>query len=290
MGRPPVNPTGPMTPAERQARSRARRRKSINRRARTRYKIANESEAKQEKRERREANLAASAQRMRAAQALHSGAIPLCNVILVDFPSHHHNWSSETGSDRAAENTYGTMVYEEIAAFPLLDPSSPHCIIAPDCIIYQWAPNPLLNKFMALLDRWGFQYSQTHVGHKDSLGTGKRAIENAEFLIVGVRGAMAAPLPEDKLPYMLADVFDMPRLRHLHQPHSIKPSIVAEHINLIYPPPLVRIELFSRPKVSGDYSKTGLYTPLPLSAAFRPGWWHWGDEVPGGLRFMPPIT
>lgn len=54
MGRPPLHPTGPMTAAERQARRRKRTGKSINRRRRTLYKIANESETRKAKRARRE--------------------------------------------------------------------------------------------------------------------------------------------------------------------------------------------------------------------------------------------
>ena len=54
MGRPPLNPTGPMTAAERQARRRKRVGKSINRRRRTLYKIATESETRKAKRARRD--------------------------------------------------------------------------------------------------------------------------------------------------------------------------------------------------------------------------------------------
>ena len=57
--------------------------------------------------------------------------------------------------------------------------------------------------------------------------------------MVGLRGAMPAPSDEDKLPYM----FDAPRNRHLGQPFSPKPGLLAEHIDRIYPPPLVKIEL-----------------------------------------------
>ncbi len=128
-----------------------------------------------------------------------------------------------------------------------------------------------------LRHRWGFRFSQPHAWKKDRLGTGKRGRENGEFILIGVRGGMAAPSPEDMLLY----VFEAPRSRP-----SEKPSIVHEHIERIYPAPLVRIEMFARPKALGT-ERTGLYVLLPVTSAFRSGWWVWGDEVPGGLMFVP---
>ena len=271
-----------MTPAERQARRRARRGKSINRRRRTLYKIAKGSERKHEKRRRREVNLAGIAPERVELVETAFGRIPRCNIIVVDFPSTHVNWSFETGSDRAPENAFATMGLERIAAFPLLS------ICADNCIAYMWTPNDLLLDFGDILrHRWGFRYSQSNVWAKDTLGLRKRERENGEFILVGLRGNMPAPLPEDMLPY----VFQAPRNRQLGQSYSPKPSLLAEHIDKAYSldaaKRLVRIELFARPKIIGD-RQTGLYTPLALSARFRPGWWHWGDDVPGGLLYVPP--
>jgi hypothetical protein len=57
VGRPAAKKTGPMTPAERQARRRARLRKSINRKRRACYKLAKSSEGREATRQRREASL-----------------------------------------------------------------------------------------------------------------------------------------------------------------------------------------------------------------------------------------
>src|SRR5215472_11153137 len=51
MGRPTIKKTGPMTPAEREARRRARKRKSINRRRRTLYKLGKRSASAAARRE-----------------------------------------------------------------------------------------------------------------------------------------------------------------------------------------------------------------------------------------------
>jgi hypothetical protein len=50
MARPTIKKTGPMTPAEREARRRARKRKSINRRRRTLYRLGKRSTAAAERR------------------------------------------------------------------------------------------------------------------------------------------------------------------------------------------------------------------------------------------------
>jgi hypothetical protein len=106
-----------MSAAELSARHYARKRKSINRRRRTLYKIANESETRQEKRARREEILAGIAERTQAAMAaLKSPSMPLCNLITIDIPWPHENCSVETGSDRSSDNHYAPMTWPEIEA------------------------------------------------------------------------------------------------------------------------------------------------------------------------------
>ena len=136
MGRPPLNPTGPMTAAERQARRRARIGKLINRRRRTLYKIATESETRKAKRARRTEILAKVAERTAAATAaLTSGdAVPLCNLIVLDPPWPHDNYSAETGSDRSTDNHYAPMTWAELEAFGAKLPA------AKDCMLIMWAP------------------------------------------------------------------------------------------------------------------------------------------------------
>jgi hypothetical protein len=93
-----------MSAAERQARRRKRVGKSINRRRRTLYKIANESETRKAKRARRAEILATVAERTKAATtALTSMSLPLANLIVLDPPWPHVNYSAETGSDRATD-------------------------------------------------------------------------------------------------------------------------------------------------------------------------------------------
>jgi hypothetical protein len=111
MGRPPLDPTtGPQTAAQRSAKRHARKRKSINGRRRSLYKIANESETRKAKRARRAEILAGIARRTQAAMAaLNSPAMPLCNLITIDIPWPHENFSVETGSDRGGVVAFGLM-------------------------------------------------------------------------------------------------------------------------------------------------------------------------------------
>jgi hypothetical protein len=116
-----------MTSTERSARHYARKRKSINRQRRKRYKLAGESDAKKAKRERREGILADTAGRTAAASALARAL--LCNVIYLDPPTHHVNRSAETGSDRSTDNHYAHMSLAEIADLEKKLPAATDCIM-----------------------------------------------------------------------------------------------------------------------------------------------------------------
>ena len=264
MGRPPLNPAkGPLTAAERQARRRQRVGKTINRRRRTLYKIAVESEAKKEKRARRAANLASIEKRTRAAsKALASGLMPLCNLITLDPPWPHGNYSVETGSDRSSDNHYAPMGWPEIEALGSLIPA------APDCMLMVWVPRPLVVKASLLLETWGWDplrvtemiWLKMQSGHPDriSTGTGKRLRDQHETILIAVRGNIPPALP------LWPSVLIAPVGRH-----SEKPRLLMDWIDRDYGCELVRIEMFARPPFD------------------RPGWWYWGDAVPDGLMFAP---
>jgi N6-adenosine-specific RNA methylase IME4 len=263
MARPPLNPTGPMTAAERQARRRKRVGKSINRRRRTLYRIANESETKKAKRTRREEILATVAERtMAATAALTSMSMPLANLIVLDAPWPHTNYSVETGSDRSSDNHYAPMTWDELKAFGAKLPA------AKDCMLMMWTPKALVVAASALLIRWGWDplrtsemiWLKTQANHPDkiAMGTGKRLRDQHESIIIAVRGAIPPALPMWPST-LIAPVGE----------HSEKPKALMEMIDRDYAPTLVRIEMFARPPFD------------------RRRWWYWGDAVPGGLMFVP---
>jgi N6-adenosine-specific RNA methylase IME4 len=249
-----------MTAAERQARRRKRTGKSINRRRRTLYKIATETETRKAKRARRVGILAGIAERTKAATAaLMSLTMPLCNLVYLDPPWPHDNYSVETGSDRSTDNHYAPMTWDQLDAFGAKLPT------APDCMLIMWTPKSIVARASIMLDRWGWDPLRTTSmiwlkmrGEKICTGTGKRVRDQHESIILAVRGAMPPALPR------WGSVLIAP----IGEP-SEKPKALAEMIDRDYGPALTRIEMFARPPFD------------------RNGWWYWGDAVPGGLLFAP---
>jgi Transcriptional activator, adenine-specific DNA methyltransferase len=262
MGRPPRNPTGPMTASERQARRRKRVGKSINRRRRTLYKIANESETRKAKRTRRAEIGASVAARTAAATALSGSAMPPGNVIYLDPPWPHDNYSAATGSDRSTDNHYAPMTWEQLDAFGAKLPA------APDCMLIMWVSKPNVVRASAMLIKWGWDPFRTtemvwlkmQEKHPDKIetGTGKRLRDQHEPIIIAVRGTIPPALP------MWGSVLIAP----VGGP-SEKPKALAEMIDRDYGPQFIRIEMFARPPFD------------------RRGWWFWGDATPGGLLYVP---
>ena len=259
IGRPPH---GPMTAAERQARRRQRVGNAINRRRRTLYKIATESERRKTKRARRAEILAGAAERTQAATAvLTSPAMPPCNLIVLDPPWPHVNYSAKTGSDRLSDNHYAPMTWEQLEAFGAKLPP------APDCMLMMWVPKALVVKASGLLIKWGWDPLRTtemvwlkmQAKHPDKIATGTG--KGARPARVDHRcGARRIPPALPMWPSVLIAPVGG---------HSEKPKALMEMIDRDYDPALVRIEMFARP---------------PLE---RRGWWYWGDAVPGGLMFAP---
>jgi N6-adenosine-specific RNA methylase IME4 len=249
-----------MTAAERQARQRKRAGKSINRRRRTLYKIANESETRKAKRARRVEILAGIAERTKAATtALDGPEMPLCNLVYLDPRWPHDNYSVETGSDRSTDNHYAPMSWEELDAFGAKLPT------APDCMLIVWTPKSIVVRVSAMLVKWGWDPLRTTSmiwlkmrGEKIWTGTGKRVRDQHESIIIAVRGAVPPALP------LWGSVLIAP----VGKP-SEKPKALAEMIDRDYGPALTRFEMFARPPFD------------------RRDWWYWGDAVPSGLMFVP---
>jgi N6-adenosine-specific RNA methylase IME4/ParB-like chromosome segregation protein Spo0J len=142
----------------------------------------------------------------------------------------------------APENHYPTMPLEEIAA--LAPPA------ASDGVLFLWAVNCLLPEALEVIDAWGFRYSTNLVWVKPSIGLGNVVRNRHELLLVGKRGSLTAPDPEDRPD----SVIEAPRGKH-----SEKPASAYELIERMYPR-VSKLELFARG------------TP-------RPGWTAWGNEV-----------
>jgi N6-adenosine-specific RNA methylase IME4 len=157
----------------------------------------------------------------------------LYNVIYADPPWRFEPYSRETGMDRAADNHYPTMTLDELRALKL--PA------AADCALFMWATRPMLSRALGLLEHWGFEYRTCWVWHKAEIGTGYWNRDNAEILLLGVRGNVPAPTPGEQYPACV---------RLERGKHSEKPEYYAAMIEDLFPT-LPRGELFARRVTEG---------------------------------------
>ena len=144
-------------------------------------------------------------------------------------------------SKNAPENHYPCMPLDEIKALPI--PA------ADDAVLFLWAVNGLLPEALEVMAAWGFEYRTNLVWAKPSVGLGVWARNRHELLLIGRRGTISPPEPDQRPD----SVIEAPRHRH-----STKPDAVYELIETAYPH-LSKLELFHRGHA-------------------RPGWTTWGNQ------------
>lgn len=121
------------------------------------------------------------------------GSLPMFrhNVILADPPWGFENWSA-AGEGRNPNQHYDTMTADQIIAMPVGD------LAAPDCAIFLWCVDPLLDRGFEALRRWGFRYvtvafewaKLNKSGQGYFMGTGYWTRANPEICLLGMRGRM----------------------------------------------------------------------------------------------------
>jgi N6-adenosine-specific RNA methylase IME4 len=119
-----------------------------------------------------------------------------------------------------------------------------------DAALFLWSTVPHLEKALATLAAWGFEYRTNIVWVKHAPSLGYWARNQHEILLIGARGGMRSP-PEGVRP---SSVLHAPR-----REHSRKPDEAYELIERMYPE-LPKIELFARNA--------------------RDGWAAWGNQAP----------
>lgn len=152
------------------------------------------------------------------------------SVLYADPPWRYEH--SET-TTREIENHYPTMTLDEIK-----DMDVP---AADDAVLFLWVTSPKLIEGLEVLDAWGFQYRTCMVWIKDRIGMGYYARQQHELLLIGKRGALPVPDPEDRP----SSVIHGPRGEH-----SAKPDEVYELIERMYPT-RSKFELFQRRERTG---------------------------------------
>ncbi len=192
----------------------------------------------------REARVAAMAAAAAQASADLAGLGRRYAVLLADPPWRFEPWSRETGLGRSADRHYATMDTDSIARIEV--PA------AVDAVLYLWAAVPMIEHALAVMNAWGFTYRSAMVWDKGRDGTGYWFRNRVEFLMVGTRGAVPAPVPGDQPQQVL---------RNAPGEHSAKPVAAYEMIERLFPS-ATKLELFARSR--------------------RDGWDAWGNEANGG--------
>jgi N6-adenosine-specific RNA methylase IME4 len=166
----------------------------------------------------------------------------LYGLILADPPWRLEPWSRETGMDRAADNHFQTMTFEEI------EQRKPPA--AKNCILFLWTTVPMAHLAHKLLDVWGFEYRTQLSWVKDRAGHGYWFLNRHEILLVAVKGDVPAPAPGEQFESVI---------KAAAKRHSEKPTKSYEIIEEMFPT-LPKLEMYAR---SG-----------------REGWDSWGNEAP----------
>ena len=143
--------------------------------------------------------------------------------------------------DRAIENHYPTMSAAELKALEV--PA------AGDCVMFMWATSPKLHEALELMVAWGFDYRTCMVWVKDKIGMGYYARQQHELLLIGRKGTMPVPDPENRP----SSVLNAPRTAHSAKPHQF-----YELLERMYPG-RTKVELFARNA--------------------RDGWASWGNQA-----------
>jgi N6-adenosine-specific RNA methylase IME4 len=110
------------------------------------------------------------------------------NLIVADPPWLFENWSAK-GDEKSPNAHYQCYPPEEIARmFPVGEVADIHCLLL--C----WGTVPLIDRQIACVKAWGFEYKTFFVWHKvftsgkTAMGPGRRVRSMVEPVIVAVRG------------------------------------------------------------------------------------------------------
>lgn len=168
-------------------------------------------------------------------------------VIYADPPWLFENYSA-AGEDRNANQHYGCMTVDQICKLPVGH------LAAPDCALFIWATNPMLDRAFEVIKAWGFRYTgvaftwakRTKTDSAWHMGLGYGTRQNTETCLLAKVGNPKR---------LAADVREL--IVEPIREHSRKPDRVPADIERLFAGPY--LEMFSRQQ--------------------RAGWTCWGNEV-----------
>lgn len=166
-------------------------------------------------------------------------------LIMADPPWQYKNWSA-TGEHKNASAQYQCQGLDWIKSLPV------GSLAAPDCVLWLWVTNPMLDVAFEVMRAWGFRFATA--GHwskktatgKQAFGTGYILRCAGEPFLIGING-------KPKTARNVRSVIEGPIREHSRKPDQA--FCAAEKLV----PDVQRIELFSRQE--------------------RPGWDAFGNEV-----------
>jgi len=160
-------------------------------------------------------------------------------VIYADPPWQYDHSKSDS---RKIENHYPTMTIDEICDMPVND------LAAKDSILFLWTTSPKLEQGIRVVNAWGFNYITCAIWDKQKKGLGYYFRQNHEILLIGKRGNIPAPDPQNRPD----SIVSIPKEKHSAKPHEF-----YEIIEKMYP----------------SFSKIELFCRSP-----RDGWRVWGNQ------------
>ena len=183
------------------------------------------NEIKRRKKEQRQQEKAAKVAEISSREPAPLDSLGPFPVIYAD-PPWRYDYAEDTA--RKIENHYPTMSLDEIKD---LDVPA-----ADDAVLFLWTTSPKLVEALEVMTAWGFEYRTCMVWVKDKIGMGYYARQQHELLLIGKRGALPVPDPEDRPPSVIEGTRTV---------HSAKPNRGYEVIERMYPL-AEKCELFQR--------------------------------------------
>ncbi|MEM1040875.1 MAG: MT-A70 family methyltransferase [Pseudomonadota bacterium] len=160
------------------------------------------------------------------------------DLIMADPPWAFRLFDEETGAAKSAQAHYSCASLSDICDFPVAS------IARPDCLLWLWATNPMLDQAFTVLDAWGFTFKTAGTWVKMTkkgglaFGTGYRLRSANEPFLIATRGN-----PETTNGVCSA-------IMATARQHSRKPDEAFDAAEQLMPHAR-RIELFSRQKMKG---------------------------------------
>lgn len=172
------------------------------------------------------------------------------NVIYPDPPWPYRDKGK--AGNRGASTKYKTIPLPDLILLPVEKLASRHCA----CLM--WTPDTFIKEAVALMKAWGFVYKRvafvwvktTKDGSRNLMTLGRYTRSNAEFVLLGVKGA-----PKVKS-HSINQIYASPTI-----PNHVKPQEIRERIEKLFGD-VKRIELFARNRKH-----------------IRDGWSYWGDQA-----------